>query len=145
MVILVFIFMVGFHIKQLGLVVFSISQSIKVAYRAVMFDFEASSQNATKSAVAGHAMSVHGQPPLEAAYNHAMLIKNATESGDFDKASHAIQDAFAEGHSIFSAWIGSFWGQGIMNGLIHLWHDIFLSSEAMDKAYNATVENLSSA
>jgi hypothetical protein len=124
---------------------FSFVQSLRVAYRAVQFDFEAGSQDATKSGVAGHAMSVPGQSVAEAARNHSSLISNATKNGDFGKASHAIQDSFAKGHSNFAVWSGSFRAGGIGNGLAHLWHDIFPSSEEMDNAYNATVENLSSA
>ena len=124
---------------------FSVWQSLKVAYRAIQFDFEAGSQDATKRAVAGHAMSVRGQSLAEASRNHSNLIANATQSGDFGKASHAIQDSFAEGHSNFAVWSGGFWDEGVLNGLQHLWHDIFPSSEAIDGAYNATTENLSSA
>jgi len=124
---------------------FSLWQSIKVAYRAVQFDFEAGSQDANKKAVAGHAMSVRGQSPAEASKNHVGLIAYATKTGDFGKASHAIQDSFAEGHSGFAVWSGGFWDEGIMNGLRHLWHDLFPSSDSIDAAYNATRENLSSA
>ncbi len=118
---------------------FSFSDSVKMAVRAWQVDFQAGSQGVSKAALGQHGMRRATDSPESAIANNKSFIKYAVSIGDLGSASHASQDPAVHN---FGVWEGGFWNNGIMEGLAHIWNDIFPSFEAVGDAYSATKETI---
>lgn len=120
---------------------YSVGESVSLANRAWMADWEGGSQGTDPLATARHAMRSVGDSEETARNNHQRLIADARAAGDLGLASHAIQDFFASAHGPFRLWTGF---DGIVESITHLWSDMFPTQDARDAARSATKEMLES-
>lgn len=114
---------------------FSFVDSFKMAVRAWQVDFQSGSQGVSKAALGQHGMRRATDSFESAIKNNKSFTQYALSIGDLGSAAHASQDPFVHNYGV---WEGGFWKNGVLEGLAHIWNDIFPSGEAVSGAYNAT-------